>query len=88
MTVSRNKQDEIELDDELDELLAHGHEPAKWMRQTNRVVNAYISEVENLRIELRNFKHLFSSALQDMQDIKELQKEARLLLGAMEDDGK
>lgn len=70
----------MEMDDEIDDLIAHGFEPKEWMTKTERVIDVYKNEVDDLRKKMRLFEIDFASAMKTMKEIKKLQAKASLYL--------
>ncbi len=72
-----------EEEDKLEAFLEHGFEPKPWMRATDRVIDAYKSEVEKLRIEVRLLSAQYAALSEDIEILKNLHTQ---LTGLLEGD--
>lgn len=69
-------------EDGLDAFLESGFEPKAWMRDTDRVIDAYKGEVEKLRVEVAAMRRKINGLAEDITILKNLHVQLNGLLEA------
>ncbi len=68
----------FEEDDDFDEVVPI--QVPRWIKQTDRVIDAYKSEVETIRVRVNQIQAQYDSLQDDIATLKELHKQLTLLL--------
>lgn len=69
-----------QIENTIDDILENGYEPKAWMRDTDRVVDAYKREVEMLRSDMKALASRYSSIQEDISTLKLLHAQLTALL--------